>query len=186
MRYSNSIKLAAALLVPLALASGGCNSGDSRDHDNHASQATSATGAQLPTGAVELTSTGDDHGHVGPHGGHIIELGRDHAYHAELVEDDAAQSVTIHILDGSMKPLAIDQDTISLTLQTGNRATTFPLEAVGGSPASAFKNGDKRLYSLLELSDHVQAKLRLSIQGTPHVGRFDHHAHGHDHSTHAH
>jgi len=42
----------------------------------------------------------DAHAHAsgGPHGGSMLELGE---YHAELVHDDAAGTVTVYILDGA-------------------------------------------------------------------------------------
>ena len=60
----------------------------------------------------------DDHAHPehGPHEGMLIELGKEE-YHAELVHDDAAGTVTIYLLDGSAKnavPITPEEVVINL------------------------------------------------------------------------
>ncbi len=130
-----------------------------------------------------------EHGAEGPHGGHLIELGRNHKYHAELVEHDATQTVTIHILDTHMESLAIEQPSVSLSLTADGSSKTFELNAVAADAASGgsrFETADKELFQMLESHGEVTGKLRVTIEGAPYVGTLDHHEHDHDHSTHNH
>ena len=126
------------------------------------------------------------HSEEGPHGGHLIELGRNHEYHAELVESDAAQTVTIFILDGNMKELAIAEPTISLALTADDESKTFELRAsaeAGSTGSSKFVAADAGLFQMLEEHGDATGKLRVSINGTPYVGALDHRDHedGHKH-----
>jgi hypothetical protein len=59
-----------------------------------------------------------DHGdeHKGPHDGHVIELGRNHEYHAEIVEDEGCQLVTVYILGDDMKELSIASEKLTMSL----------------------------------------------------------------------
>lgn len=127
-----------------------------------------------------------EHGEKGPHGGHMIELGRSHRYHAELVENDATESITIYILDTHMEELAIGQPSLSLSLTANGASHTFELTAVtaaGATGSSRFESADKGLFQMLDQHGDVAGKLRVTIDGTPYVGTLDH---DHDHSTHNH
>ena len=42
------------------------------------------------------------HDHSPKHGGHLIEIGRNHEYHAELVDDHKTESITIYMMDSHM------------------------------------------------------------------------------------
>ncbi len=137
----------------------------------------------------------DDHDHAAHdhsprHGGHLIELGRNHEYHAELVDDHQTESVTIYLMDSHMEPLSINESSISLTLTAGDDTRAFELIASqpGGSPE--FASNDGQLMEMIE-GEEVKGKLRVMIDGKPFTGTFDHHGHGHeggddDHSGHKH
>lgn len=129
-----------------------------------------------------------EHGETGPHGGHLIELGRSHEYHAELVEDDSKQTVSVYILDKDMKELAIGEAAISLTLTVGDKTQTYEMAAAGeGETRSEFASADKSLFESFEHHGEISGKLRVTINGTPYVGAIDHHEHDHDdHDEHAH
>jgi hypothetical protein len=126
------------------------------------------------------------HSDTGPHGGHLIELGRNHEYHAELLEDDAAESVAVYILDSEMNELAVQQEAIGLTFVVEGHPTAFQLAAVDngqGSGASRFESSDKLLFELLEHSAELEGKIRVTIEGVPYVGGIHHHGHADDHAT---
>ncbi len=129
--------------------------------------------------------SGHDHSqeHQGPHNGHVIELGRNHMYHAEVVEDDAAAMVTVYILDKDMKELAIDQASIVMNLKVDGQGQSFELTAAAGS-ASQFNAADKTLFEALH-EHEATGKLRVTIDGSPFTGDVEHHHHGdadgHDH-----
>ena len=140
-------------------------------------------------GPVEVSgpppATGElDHGgeHQGPHGGHIIELGRNHEYHAELVENEEAGTVMVYILDKNMKELGIDQASIMMNLLVDGQAKSFELTAAEPTAgiASMFGMTDKTLFEALH--DHeASGKLRVTINGSPYTGDVEHHHHGDDH-----
>lgn len=127
----------------------------------------------------------EDHGHDhsstdSPHGGQIIDLGRDHEYHAELTDDHDSESITIYILDGKMESHQIKSDSISLTLISGDDAQTFELasqeQTAGGH--SSFTLSDEAAFDMLE-AEGTEGKLRVEIDGKPFTGSFDHHHHDH-------
>ena len=116
------------------------------------------------------------HDHSPKHGGHLIEIGRNHEYHAELVDDHAAKSVTVYMMDSHMEPLTVKQDSISLVLTAGDKTETFELSAAQGDGASKFSSSDAALVEMLKGED-VKGKLRVTIHGKPFSGAFDHHEH---------
>ncbi len=127
---------------------------------------------------------GHDHSaeHEGPHGGHVIELGLNHQYHAELVENEDAHAVTVYMLDKDMKELTIDQATITMNLMVDGKAQSYELAAAGvaGGKASQFNAADKSLFEALH-EHEASGKLRVTIDGTPYSGEVEHHHHeGHD------
>ncbi|MFP6677028.1 MAG: hypothetical protein VB878_18230 [Pirellulaceae bacterium] len=157
----------------------GCSDGDS--------------GQDGPDQSNSASSNGDhDHAHhdeEGPNGGHLIDLGHGHDYHAELVEDDATETVTIFILDKDQKPLSISASSISLSLNSNGESQSFELATAGegeNAKSDRFNSTDKALFEILEQPGDLTGKLRVTIDGTPYVGNIDHHAHDHDHSTHGH
>lgn len=122
------------------------------------------------------------HGDIGPHGGHLIELGRNHKYHAELVEDHDTHSVTVYLLDSHMHELAIGESSILLNLTFNGQTTSYELAAyVAGNEtgSSKFIASDMALFHALESHGDVSGKLRVTIDGVPYVGLLTHHAHTH-------
>ena len=117
----------------------------------------------------------DDHGHVAPHGGQIIELGREHEYHAEITDDHDEESITIYMLDGDLKDLKVDSETISLTLISGDESKTFEMTDAGqeDDAGSSFMTKDEVAFALIE-TDGVEGKVRVRIDGNPHSGTFKH------------
>ena len=120
-----------------------------------------------------------DHGDTGEHGGHIIELGSDHEYHAELVDDHKTETVTVYMMDGDMKPLSIEQTAVTLILTAGDESQTYELPAAAGS-TSEFSLSDKELLKMMD-AENASGKLRVTIDDKPFSGTFDHHAHDHEH-----
>lgn len=118
------------------------------------------------------------HSHIGSHGGHIIELGRNHEYHAELVDDHESGTVTVYMLDGELKTLEINQDSITLVLTAGDQTRSFELPSKEGN-TSEFSMSDAQMLEMLAV-DHADGKLRVTINDKPFTGSFEHHAHDHD------
>ena len=124
---------------------------------------------------------GHDHSgvdHTPPHGGHLIELGRNHEYHAELVHDSSV--VSIYIMDSHMESLAVNQSSVTLILTSGDETQTFELLASQPGGSDLFSSSDSALLAVVE--GEVTGKLRVTIDGKPFSGTFEHHAHDHESS----
>lgn len=120
--------------------------------------------------------------HEGPHGGHVIELGRDHQFHAELVEDEGNQTVTVYILGEDMKELPIDAATMAMNLVVDGEAKSFELAAVGPveGKSSQYAGGQTELFEALH-EHEASGKLNVTIDGAPYSGVVEHHDHDEDH-----
>ena len=134
-----------------------------------------------PIGSASPTTVdADDHPSEGPHHGELIELGNE-AYHAELVHDDAAGSVTIYLLDSeAKKSVPIDTAELLVNLSHEGQAEQFKLAAnpdVGDPPgmSSRFTSTDTELAEEL---DHSEAELVVMIGEKQFRGAI---AHDHDH-----
>jgi hypothetical protein len=125
------------------------------------------------------------HDHTAKHGGHLIEIGRNHEYHAELVDDHKTESITVYMMDAHMEPLTVKQASISLSLTAGDKTQAFELLASQPGGSSEFKSRDESMMGLIE-TDGVKGKLRITIDGKPFTGTFDHQAHDHDESSDSH
>ena len=129
-----------------------------------------------------------DHGHShaseGPHHGGLIELGGEE-YHAELVDDEDAGTVTIYILDGAAKnAVPIDAAEITINIKHDGEGEQFKLAASpdAGDPegrSSRFVSDDEHLMADLHDED-ADATLVLTIEGKSFRGAI-HHDHDHDH-----
>ena len=103
-----------------------------------------ALGAAVPVPAASAPAHAHAHPAEGPHHGTLIELGRED-YHAELVHDDKADTVTIYILDAAAtEAVPIAAAPLLLNVRAGGTAQQFPLAAkpqstdpAGSSSASA-------------------------------------------------
>ncbi len=165
-------------VLALSAVAGGCGSQQSSEQ------------AAVEISGSPPSSNGHDHDHdhgdehQGPHGGHVIELGRNHQNHAELVDDEQASSVTIYILDKDLKELPIEQQSLTLNLMVDGVATTFELSAtdVSDGKASQFDAADATVFEALH-EHEASGKLRVTIDGSPYSGEVEHHDHhnGHEH-----
>lgn len=124
--------------------------------------------------------------HEGPHDGHVIELGKNHEYHAELVENDEGKSVTIYMLDKDLKELTIEADKVLLNLDVDGAAKNFELTATEPSDGktSRFDSNDADLFKSLHEGKETVGKLRVTIAGKPMTGEIHHHGHDDDDETH--
>ena len=130
---------------------------------------------------------GHDHSHeeLGPHGGHLVELG-DEEYHLEWTHDDATGLITLYVLDGAAKePVPVALETITITAQVTD-STEYQLTAVepgGDPPASArFELKSPELIECLKLAGQgAEVSIALAIDGKDYRGVFEHHDHAHHH-----
>jgi hypothetical protein len=126
------------------------------------------------------------HAEVGPHGGHLVELGTEE-YHAEILHDGEA---VIYLLDGNaQKTVAIDAPDVVVNVSHDGESEQFHLAASpeAGEPAgkaSRFISKDAELISDLQ-EGHADVQLVVTVNGMQVRGTLEHdHEHGgegHDH-----
>lgn len=161
-----------ALTIALAFCFSGCKPEPSVSHNEHS----------------EHSEEAHAHPTEGPRGGSLIELGEEQ-YHAELVHDDEAKTVSIYLLDAAGKgAVAIADPTIRLNVTHEGEAMQFELpasrqETDPEGKSSLFTSSDA---SLAEHLDHADdsAQLVVTIEGTQFRGSLA--AHSHDHEGHDH
>ena len=130
----------------------------------------------------------DEHAHPteGPHHGTLIELGKEE-YHAELVHDEKAGTVTVYLLGpAAKKPVPIEAEDVAINVSHEGQPEQFQLAAKpeAGDPAgksSRFVSQDPELIKHLD-EENTKARLALKIEGKSFNGEFSHeHEHDHDH-----
>ena len=151
---------------------------------------------QKPAGVESASppATVDSHEHPteGPHHGGLIELGNEE-YHAELVHDEEAGSITVYILDGAAKvAVPIPATELTVNLSHDGKAEQFSLTAnpEANDPtgqSSRFTSSDAELAEELD-HEGVEAQLVVLINGRQLRGKISHdHVHeGHYHEEHDH
>ncbi|MEX0612533.1 MAG: hypothetical protein WD738_18855 [Pirellulales bacterium] len=134
-----------------------------------------------------------DHGHEGPHGGHIIELGTEE-HHAELTHDDEAHRIGIYLLGSDAKTAApIVAESVTINVSVDGQASQYILPAVAqpGEPtgkSSYFELVSEPLCAVVcgeSEASKTHARLGLTIDGKPYVGLIETeaaHEHDHDHA----
>jgi len=125
------------------------------------------------------------HPSEGPHHGSLIELGRED-YHAELVHDDATNTVTIYMLDGAAKDaVPIDAKQLTLNLLVGGKPQQFQLTAQPQSNdpegiCSAFGCTSEPMCKALDAKG-TTGRLNVEVSGKRFVGKLGGHTHNHAH-----
>jgi len=128
---------------------------------------------------------GHAHPTEGPHGGTLIELGKED-YHAELVHDEAADTVTVFILDGAAKDaVAVDGKQLTLNLLVAGKPQQFALDAQPQStdPAgkcSAFGSSSAAIGKALHAKG-TTGRLNVTVADKVFVGKLGAHTHPHPH-----
>ena len=130
-------------------------------------------------------NAGHAHPTEGPHGGTLVELGKEN-YHAELVHDEAADTVTVYLLDGAAKEaVAIDGKQLTLNLLVGGKPQQFTLDAqpLATDPAgkcSAFGSTSATIGKALHAKG-TTGRLNVTVAGKVYVGKLGGHTHPHPH-----
>jgi hypothetical protein len=149
---------------------------------------TSAAGG-VPAVAAQPKTQKSVHAHAhpteGPHHGSLIELGRED-YHAELVHDDATDTVTIYMLDGAAKDaVAIDAKQLTLNLLVGGKPQQFQLVSMPQSAdpegrCSAFGCTSEPMCKAIDAKG-TTGRLNVEVSGKRFVGKLGLHTHHHAH-----
>jgi len=145
-----------------------------------------------PTDDVTNTTPPEVHEHAsGPNGGHLIELGEEE-YHAEVVMDEAAHTLTVYLLGSDAKTAQpIADSAVTLNLDVAGATTEFTLSAASseGDPegqASRFQLSEGLPETIHDAED-LHGSVSVSINGQAYTGAIEHdHDHGHDHDDHGH
>jgi len=158
-----------------AAAQGEHHEGDGHDHDGH--------------DHAGHDHAGHDHPSHGPHDGDLVELGKEE-FHAEVVHNHDAGSVTIYILDSAAKKaVAIEAKQVVVNLKHEGKAEQFTLDAspdAGETGASSrFVSTDKEFAEELD-HDHGDATLVVTVKGKQYRGKISHDHEGHEGHDHKH
>lgn len=153
------------------------DAGEHHDHDGHDHDGHDHDGH-------DHAGHDHDHGHAhgahGPSGGRLIELGRSHEYHAELLTDADGQTVRVHILNHDMQPEAVDSKNVKLNLIVDDIPHSFAFDAIKpGAVASEFVIVSAELWKFMEEESFSLARLNVFAGGSMLVGNVAHHDHAH-------
>lgn len=128
---------------------------------------------------------GHDHGHEkGPHGGSLVELGKEE-FHAEVLVDHDAHSLKVFVLGKDAKS-AVPTSAKEVTLTAGKETWTLkaaPQKTDGEGKSSVFELVDHDVIHAILDSKAIHGKVRVMIDDKPFLGDVDYHledAH-HDH-----
>ncbi|MCM2373024.1 hypothetical protein [Aporhodopirellula aestuarii] len=126
---------------------------------------------------------GDSHPEHGPHGGELIELGKE-AFHIEMLHGTG--SVAMYMLDGSaIEPVAIEASKLTVSLKHDNEVRSFDLAADpqaddASGKSSRFTSTDAEMDHWMESG--AEGAVIVEIEGKSYTGKISHdHDHDHDH-----
>ena len=129
----------------------------------------------------------DGHPEHGPHGGELVELGKE-AFHIEMMHGTGA--VAMYVLDGSAtQPVAIEAEKLTVSLKHDGEVKSFELPA---NPQAEDESGKSSRFTSTsaEMDQWMEAGAEgaviLQIDGKSFTGKISHdHDHeGHDHGSH--
>jgi len=156
-----------AMVCLAALLAAGCNN-------------SSDTNTQKPAEPTD-PHAGHDHGSLGPHGGHVLELGEED-YHAEWRFNNDSGKVTVYLLDAEAKKAVTTTATaISVQVTNGDDVVNdYELPAINRSDedpptTSEFELVDTVMLELLKGVGHgINATLKVTIGDKEYSGAFGH------------
>ena len=123
----------------------------------------------------------DGHPEHGPHGGELVELGKE-AFHIEMMHGTGA--VAMYVLDGSAtQPVAIEAEKLTVSLKHDGKVKSFELpadpqgeDAAGKSSRFASTNAEMDQW----LEAEAEGAVIVQIEGKSYTGKISH-DHEHDH-----
>ena len=128
---------------------------------------------------------GHDHAHTGPHGGHILELGRED-YHAEWTHKDQSSEIVVHLLDADIKQdVSTTAELIMISTTIRGEQQTYELAADNqdeSDPPRATRftiTSPSLLTALKQVGAGVQADISVIIDGKMFRGSFEKNEHDH-------
>jgi len=128
---------------------------------------------------------GHAHPTEGPHHGDLVELGNEE-YHAEILHDADAGTITIYVLDGAAtEQVPIDATEVMINATHDGKPEQFKLAASPDTndpqgKSSRFVSNDEELAHHLDEED-AEPRLVLTINGKSYRGVITHDHEGHEH-----
>ena len=125
-----------------------------------------------------------DHGEVGKHGGHVLELDDAHAHHGELVFDVKTRDVTVYFYGGEVgeaKPAS--NVTLGFHVADGHKdivAKPMPLEGETAETASCWVFSGADLPENVKGEEHLDGHLEATMEGKAFSYGLEPHSHDHD------
>ena len=139
----------------------------------------SNTSSQQPATPAD-PHAGHDHSSLGPHGGHILELGEED-YHAEWRFNNDSGKVTVYLLDAeAKKAVTTTAEAIKVQVTHGDDVSDYELPAINQSDddpptTSEFELVDTVMLELLKGVGHgIDATLKVVIEDKEYSGPFGH------------
>ncbi|MEZ6056680.1 MAG: hypothetical protein R3C01_08245 [Planctomycetaceae bacterium] len=133
-----------------------------------------------------------DHGGLGPHLGHIIELGEEE-YHAEVTLDITTRELAVWVLGPDSKTLApLTNATVALQLTVDGKEqeltlTAAPQEGESEGAASKYEWKGEPLADSIKDAEMLVGSISVAFAEKSYTGKITHdHGHGHDDHGHAH
>lgn len=126
----------------------------------------------------------------GPHHGDLIEMGNEE-YHAEILRDEDAGTVTIYVLNGAAtEQVPIESTEVTINAKHDGKPEQFTLAASPDAgdhqgKSSRFVSNDEDLAHHLD-EEGAEPRLVLTINGKSYRGTISHDHEGHDHEGHDH
>lgn len=112
------------------------------------------------------------HGHKGPHGGHLLEVG-DHVAHLEVMHDESAGKMTIYVLGPDAKSAFTGAKAPQVKLTTDSGPKVLSTTAVSGE-AGAFAVTDPALKA-----HGPEGRISIEIGGKTYNPALEHHHEDH-------
>ncbi len=168
------------LLIAVGIALAGCRPA--------ADQSASPAGASVEVGSdapiimdemPPMMGEVDAHPDHGPHGGDLIELGKE-SFHAELVHGDGG--IMIYVLDGAAaEQVPIQAESLVISLKQEGQVASFELSASPDASdppgkTSRYTSGDAKLHEWLDAG--AEGAVVIQIEGKSYTGKV---GHDHDH-----
>lgn len=133
-------------------------------------------------------NTDDDHhgGHAGVHGGHVLEVGDTHQYHAELVFDADSRDITVYFYGSEVGTAAPAKDFVfELDTDTGEvelESTASPLDGETSDTASRYVIAGANVPAEITGEEQINGHFHVSLGGEEYAVSMT--AHSHDHEGH--
>jgi hypothetical protein len=125
-------------------------------------------------------SENDEH-EKGPHGGVVVDWGKNHEYHLEFLPNHKTKTATVYVLDRKVKnavPIPVESITLTITNVKPPVQITLKAEPQEGDPqgkASRFSGKHDQIGVEMDFKGEISGK----IADKPYSGTFDEKDHDH-------